>query len=100
MDGEIFNVRTGEPISILEMARAIAKRHGSAVEILPSYRCRAGDVRHCWADITKIRRRLGFEPRTIFPAGLDDLLAQVEAEQSPEQTALGHTDLVQRGLIS
>ncbi len=99
-NGEIFNVGTGQPISVLEMARTIAKQFGSKAEILPSHECRAGDVRHCWADITKIRTRLGFQPRTIFPSGLEDLLARAGGEESPDQTALGHTELVQRGLIS
>jgi len=99
-NGEIFNVGTGQPIPVLEMARTIAKQFGSKAEILPSHECRAGDVRHCWADITKIRTRLGFQPRTIFPSGLEDLLARAGGEESPDQTALGHTELVQRGLIS
>jgi len=99
-NGEIFNVGTGRPISILEMARAIAKRFGGSAEISPSGRYRAGDVRHCWSDTTKIRTRLGFEPRTLFPAGLDDLIVRSGAEQIPDQTTLGHVELVQRGLIS
>jgi dTDP-L-rhamnose 4-epimerase len=99
-NGEIFNVGTGQPISVLGMARTIAKRFDSEAPIIPSYTCRAGDVRHCWADVTKIQTRLGFKPRTIFPGGLEDLFGQAETEQGLTQTALGHTDLVQRGLIS
>jgi dTDP-L-rhamnose 4-epimerase len=99
-NGEIFNVGSGQPVTILDMARTISKRFGSKAAIVPSYTFRAGDVRHCWADITKIRTRLGFKPRTIFPDGLEDLFAQAEAEQSPAQTISGHIDLVQRGLIS
>ena len=99
-NGEIFNVGTGQPISILEMARTIANRYGSKAAIAPSFTYRAGDVRHCWADISKIQTRLGFQPRTIFPQGLEDLFAQAGAEQSFTNTAVGHTDLVERGLIS
>jgi dTDP-L-rhamnose 4-epimerase len=99
-NGEVFNVGTGQPISILDIARAIAKRFSSKATIVPSCSSRAGDVRHCWADITKIRTRLGFKPRTIFPDGLEDLCKQVQTERSPAEIALGHSDLVQRGLIS
>lgn len=97
---EIFNVGTGQPISVLEMARAVAKRFGIKADMVPSHTYRAGDVRHCWADITKIRARLGFQPRTIFPDGLEDLFAQAEAEPRQAQTFEGHSELVQRGLIS
>ena len=98
--GEIFNVGTGQPTSILEMARAVSKKFGNSGVPLPSNQFRAGDVRHCWADSTKIRTKLGFEPRKIFPAGLEDVVAVEEAVHGPAQTAEEHEDLVQRGLIS
>lgn len=98
--GEIFNVSTGQPISVLGMTCTIAKRFGNKAEILPAHECRFGDARHCWADITKIRTGLGFEPHTIFLADLDDLLAHAGEDQSFDQTAFGHAELVQRDLIS
>jgi dTDP-L-rhamnose 4-epimerase len=98
-NGEIFNVGTGQPTTILEMACAVAKRFGGELAFQPSYQCRSGDVRHCWADITKIRTLLGFEPRTVFPAGLDDVSASVESVPDTVQMAVAHSELVQRGLI-
>jgi dTDP-L-rhamnose 4-epimerase len=98
-NGEIFNVGTGQPTTILEMARVIAKRFGRDLAFQPSYQYRSGDVRHCWADITKIRRLLGFAPRTLFPAGLDDVLTSVESVLDPGRTDVAHSELVQRGLI-
>jgi dTDP-L-rhamnose 4-epimerase len=98
--GEIFNVGTGQPISVLGMMRTIAKRVAKEAEILPAHECRAGDVRQCWVDITKIRMGLGFEPHKIFPAGLDDLMGQAGEEQSSDQKALGHAEFAQRDLIS
>ncbi len=98
-NGEIFNVGTGRPTTILEMACAVAKRFGGELDFQPSYQCRSGDVRHCWADITKIRTLLGFEPRTVFPAGLDDVSASVKSVPEAEHTAGAHGELTQRGLI-
>jgi dTDP-L-rhamnose 4-epimerase len=98
-NGEIFNVGTGRPTSILEMARAVSSTFGDNVVPEPSNQFRAGDVRHCWADSTKIRAKLGFEPRKIFPAGLEDVVAVEEAVRAPAQTAVDHEDLVQRGLV-
>jgi dTDP-L-rhamnose 4-epimerase len=98
-NGEIFNVGTGRPTTILEMALAVAKRFGGDPTFQPSYQCRSGDVRHCWADITKIRRVLGFEPRTVFPAGLDDVLPSVESVPDSGRTDVAHIELAQRGLI-
>jgi dTDP-L-rhamnose 4-epimerase len=99
-NGEIFNVGTGRATSILELARTLAKQLGSDVTIEPSFKCRAGDVRHCWADINKIRNRLGFEPRTLLPAGLRDIIEIVNEASGCEQSGSEHNDLARRGLIS
>ena len=99
-NGEIFNVGTGQPTTILETARAVAKILDSRVTFEPSQQHRAGDVRHCWADITKIRTRLGFEPQMLFPAGLEDIVATQEFAQDPGHTAHAHDEMAQRGLIS
>jgi dTDP-L-rhamnose 4-epimerase len=98
--GEIFNVGTGQPTSILQMARAVSKKFGNRKVPEPSNQFRAGDVRHCWADCTKIFTKLGFEPRRIFPSGLEDVVAMEEAVRGPAQTAAEYDDLVQRGLVS
>jgi dTDP-L-rhamnose 4-epimerase len=99
-DGEIFNVGTGRPTSILEMSRAVSEIYGNNAVPMPSNRFRMGDVRHCWSDSTKIRSKLGFEPRKIFPAGLEDVVAVEEAVRGPAQSAVDHEDLVQRGLVT
>ena len=35
---------------------------------------RKGDIRHCIADISKIRRKLGYEPKIEFKDGIEDLI--------------------------
>jgi dTDP-L-rhamnose 4-epimerase len=98
---EIFNVGTGRPASVLEVAAALAKIQNFRGELKASNRCRAGDVRHCWADISKIRTRLGYEPRSVFPSGLEDVVEwsasgknQSAKSQEPE------SEMDRRGLIS
>jgi dTDP-L-rhamnose 4-epimerase len=54
---------------------------------------RAGDIRHCYADVTKARELLGFQPRIPLQEGLADLLAWVR-----EQTAEDHFDQVEKEL--
>lgn len=97
---EIFNVGTGRGTTILEMASAVAKQFGTARALEPSGQCRAGDVRHCWADTTKIRARLGFSPRTVFPAGLGDLLASQRSLEDTGTIGQVQEELTQRGLLS
>jgi len=84
-DFETFNVATGRATSVLDMARLLGEHLG--VEITPEivHRFREGDIRHCYADIAKITRLLGFEPAVPLERGIDDLIAWVR-EQSAEDT--------------
>ena len=98
---EVFNVGTGRPTSVMEVAAALAKIQHFRGELKASNRCRAGDVRHCWADISKIQKRLGYEPRSVFPLGLEDVVEwsasrrdQTSKSEEPE------SEMNRRGLIS
>ena len=97
-DGQIFNVGTGHPSAILELARTLCSRLGRRISPQPSGQFRAGDVRHCFADISKARTLLGFAPRVLFPQGLDNLLPDaVSSEVSSISKA--YAELRDRGLI-
>ena len=98
-NGQIFNVGTGHPITILEMAKAVAGKFGSTAIPQPLNRYRAGDVRHCWADTSKIRKLLGFEPQTIFPSGLESILDQAGGEGDRNTNGAEQAGLARRGLI-
>ncbi len=68
---QVFNVGSGERRSILSLAEDLAEvmgRGGIKLHITGKYR--AGDIRHCFADISRSRDVLGFEPRKDFRAGL------------------------------
>ena len=94
-----YNVCTGRPISVLDVARVLARRIG--VEVAPEVvgRSRTGDIRHCVGDPARARDVLGFEARMELGAGLDELIAW-----SGGQTALDRVDdsmraLEARGLV-
>lgn len=73
--GEIINVGTGEPVSLNRLLAVIGEILGkpAAATRVDS---RAGDIRHSYADTTKMERLLGFRPRVSLSQGL---LATVEA---------------------
>jgi dTDP-L-rhamnose 4-epimerase len=96
---EIFNVGTGRPASVMEVAAALAKIQNFRGELKASGRCRAGDVRHCWADISKIRTRLGYEPRSVFPLGLEDVVEWTATGEGHGSKG-AETEMNRRGLIS
>ena len=96
-DYQAFNVGTGSPTSILHIAQALIRLYGKRLEPALNQKYRAGDIRHCYADITAIRR-LGFEPSRTLQEGLRELVewgSQVQAEDRIEEAA---KELELRGL--
>ncbi|HOK79331.1 MAG TPA: SDR family NAD(P)-dependent oxidoreductase [bacterium] len=71
---EIFNVGSGKPVTILEIARLLIRMAGKSLQPIVTYNFRKGDVRHCFADIKKIKRMLGFKPEVSLKKGLTMLL--------------------------
>ncbi|MCM8780243.1 MAG: SDR family oxidoreductase [Candidatus Omnitrophica bacterium] len=67
--GEIFNIGCGRPRTILSLAAALNKimRKNIKPIFLPP---RPGDVFKTQADITKVKKILGFQPKTDFNKGL------------------------------
>lgn len=93
---QVFNLGTGVPTSIAEAANLLAERlTGGQIQPQTLNQFRAGDIRHCYADLTKAREILGFEPSISLQDGLDDLLAWVEI-----QTAADRFDQVEKELAS
>ena len=67
--GEIFNVAAGEPASVNAIADTIGELLSKPVKKEHVAR-RAGDIRDSWADLTKSRRLLGYEPAVGLREGL------------------------------
>lgn len=98
-DYEVFNVGTGKPLSIRQVAETIAKLYGSDIKPEITNKFRKGDVRHCFADISKIKSRLGFKPSVSFEEGMKEIIEWsqgVKAEDKFEQAA---QELKKKGLI-
>lgn len=69
-NGEIFNVGTGVPTDVISVASGLIKNYKIDVPVHISGNYRLGDIRHNYADLTKIKNILGFEPRFSFDEGL------------------------------
>jgi len=68
-----INIGSGAAISILELAKALIHIYGSDVKPFISGEFRKGDIRHCYSDITRARKLLGFKPQIDLSAGLMEL---------------------------
>jgi len=94
---QAFNVGTGCATSILEIARTLSTLYGAGVEPDVTQRYRAGDIRHCYADISKLRA-LGFQPSVSLEAGLRELVAWGQQERAEDHVEEAAKELEVRGL--
>lgn len=68
--GEDYNLASGVPVRLLDLARAVATLMGHpSITVAPTGRSFPGDTPKWYADISKIRR-IGWEPQVPLPEGL------------------------------
>ena len=100
-DFQALNVGTGVRTSVRELARGLTRRlapeNNVAPRILGTFR--EGDIRHCYADITQIRTRLGYEPRVLLEKGFDDLAEWARVQKPLDRFDVATAELVSRGLV-
>ncbi|GAG87282.1 unnamed protein product [marine sediment metagenome] len=97
-DCEVFNVGTGRPLRILDIATALIQELGSSVNMNIVKKYREGDIRHCYADISKIRKKLKFEPKVKFEDGISDLIKWVQTQKALDQFEKCRRELEEKGL--
>ena len=78
---QIFNVGSGVPTSILEVAHILKKLYNSNINIKVSGRYRLGDIRHNYADLTKIKSVLGFKPKIDLVTGVSRFVVWAKTQK-------------------
>lgn len=68
-----INVGSGKPTSILELAQLLIEIYGVKVTPHISYLYRKGDIRHCYADLTRAKEYLDYNPTISLSEGLREL---------------------------
>lgn len=99
--GQVFNIASGRDVSISEVGAALADAMG-VPHLTPEVmgKARAGDIRHCFADIQLAREVLGFEPRRGFDDSLGELAEWVRQQQAEDRVQDARRELEQRGLVA
>jgi nucleoside-diphosphate-sugar epimerase len=85
--GRVFNVGTGNSVTLNEVYDAIAEQLNFKAR--PNYGAfREGDIKHSLADITRARAELGYEPRAQFREGLRKTVAWYLEEKERKELAV------------
>lgn len=97
-DNEVFNLGTGVPTSVRQVGQMLAKQIAELEPVIVE-KFRAGDIRHCYADISKARELLGFAPRYSLDEGMADLLAWVRQQTAEDRFHQVEKELAAKSLV-
>jgi dTDP-L-rhamnose 4-epimerase len=97
----VYNIGSGSTVTVQEIAERLARIMGRD-DILPiiSGQARLGDIRHCFGDIRRARRMLGYDPAVTFDAGLAELAEWLGTQVAIDQVEAANAELARRGLVA
>lgn len=100
-NGEIFNVGTGIPLTIKKVAEKFSEIINPKLKPIYNQQYRVGDIRHCVADISKIKEKLGYEPKISFDQGIEEYINWIKKQENKiqDRTEEALAELKQKGLL-
>jgi len=98
--GHVFNIGSGCTSTISEVAALMAHVLGTP-HLTPclTQTYRMGDIRHCFADITRAQAVLGYSPRVTLAEGLAEMVAWLAGQIANDYSAKASAELSKRGLM-
>lgn len=97
-DYQVFNVGTGRKLAVLDVANVLMDKLSFKGEPQIVNRFREGDIRHCYADISLIKKILGYEPKVKFEDGIIDLVNWVKLQKAEDKVNFAIDILDKKGL--
>jgi dTDP-L-rhamnose 4-epimerase len=96
--GQAFNVGSGRAVTVRDVAELVSGVLGKdiAPEVCGKYR--VGDIRHCFADISRARAVLGYEPSMTLEDGMIELSEWLQGQVADDRVAEASRELAARGL--
>ena len=99
-DGMALNIGSGDPITIGDVAQQMTHCLGASIPAEITGKYRAGDIRHCFADISAARKVLGYAPRYRFADGISELVEWLRSQTAEDMAAQMVHELTAYGLTA
>jgi len=98
--GYAINIGSGRSYTIRDVADLLATVLGSPLRPEISGKYRVGDIRHCFADIARARRLLGYQPGVMLEDGIVELAEWLEGQAAHDRVDVASAELAARGLTA
>ena len=96
----VLNVGYGKPISVLSVAKQLMKNYEKNQKINITGKYRLGDIRHNYADLTQVKKILGFYPKFTFAQGLLNFTNWVKQQKvENDMYVISENELKNKGLL-
>ncbi len=96
----VFNVGTGHATTVLDVARTLMEKFGMEVPLTISGMYRIGDIRHNYADVTKLNQVLGVKSKISFSEGIEKFVNWVKSQPLVENKYESSLqEMKQKGLL-
>jgi Nucleoside-diphosphate-sugar epimerases len=98
---QAFNIGSGERTSVISVANYLKKEYNSKSTINITGDFRIGDIRHNFADISKARKFLGYEPKYTFERGISEFANWVKKEKIEKNDSYAQSiiEMKKKGLM-
>jgi dTDP-L-rhamnose 4-epimerase len=97
-DGHAVNVGSGRAVTVVEVAHKLADVLQSEIEPAVTGTSRAGDIRHCFADVSLGRHLLGYEASVALEDGIPKLAEWLEGQVAVDCVEEATVELTSRRL--
>lgn len=99
-DGKTLNIGSGNPVTIREVAGELARALGANLPSEITGKYRAGDVRHCFAEVRAATEFLGYRPRVSLQEGIRELTAWLVSQSAKDNVDEAMQHLAVHGLVA
>jgi len=99
-NGMALNVGSGEPVTIEQVARVLGAALDTVIPAELTGKYRAGDIRHCYADVSAAERVLGYKPKVRFAEGVRELVQWLRQQTAEDRVAEATQQLGTYGLTA
>ena len=99
-DGLALNIASGHAVTIRQVAEVLGAMLGESTPAEITGNFRAGDIRHCFADISLASRKLGYRPVHRLPDAMGELVEWLRSQPAFDRVEEARKSLLSYGLTA